>query len=374
VASEVEGATEEAASVEEMTPEVEVAAEEAPPVVEVASEVEGETEEAALVQEEASEVEAAIEEAALVEEEAPAEAVGVDAPSEEASIEDAAPLAEPVAEESPTEEAVVEEVTPSEIPPAIPGVNWEAAAAGTVGAAVVGAALTSRPEETPAPGAESSSDEASDPEEAIAEPQEAAADLTSAESVELVEAPLHPQEVGVDGAEPEAQSDLAPSNELEAVELASPLEVVAEEGQEPEAAESTLPAVPAVAVVPSKTPDLVDLEEPADAPALDPELPAQEEVEGALEPLATQTFRLNRDSGRHLVHAITDESGRLVEVALTSRDLGPNVRALVDSWCMAVSVGLQKGASIQDFKKEITQPGLVRDILDLLARAFPDTR
>jgi hypothetical protein len=75
-----------------------------------------------------------------------------------------------------------------------------------------------------------------------------------------------------------------------------------------------------------------------------------------------------RSHGANVVlHAVRRTPGAPIEASVTAPNLTPFNRSLLDALLGSVNLGLSQGVSLDEYRRSLSQPGLVRDILQTLS-------
>lgn len=176
------------------------------------------------------------------------------------------------------------------------------------------------------------------------------------------------EEAAVEGA---AEAETQPTDLVEEVVGAEAPALDAIEG---EAAPESGPDLEEPEADPTHLREEVELEPAAEAapePPAAPRLTLSEfdEPRVTLTPCAwSRSLKVASSSGAFTVHAAREDSNSPLFIGVTASSLPPLSRALLDASLAAINLGLSKGITIEEYRRTITEPSLMRDILAAVSK------
>lgn len=192
-------------------------------------------------------------------------------------------------------------------------------------------------------------DEPASPETSQIEAAQSASDALEGDPVPLV---MLEEDGSLPGALPEEPE---PDPEPAMVEeTRKPVEQGVQDDVSDPAAEATLQAGDAGTTVP--VPSRVSL-------------PEFDEPRVVLTPCAwSRSLKVASSSGEFTVHAAKEDANSPLFIGVTASSLPPLSRSLLDASLASINLGLSKGITVEEYRRAITEPSLMRDILAAVSK------
>lgn len=192
-------------------------------------------------------------------------------------------------------------------------------------------------------------DEPASPETSQIEAAQSASDALKGDPVPLV---MLGEDGSLPGALPEEPEPDAEPAMVE--ETQKPVEQGVQDDVSDPAAEATLQAGDAGTIVP--VPSRVSL-------------PEFDEPRVVLTPCAwSRSLKVASSSGEFTVHAAKEDASSPLFIGVTASSLPPLSRSLLDASLASINLGLSRGITVEEFRRAITEPSLMRDILAAVSK------